>query len=61
MRTKTTKVTLCFTPEVANALQAYADATMQSRSRAVAMLILDAAKDRGVLSDGNNKKERQSK
>lgn len=52
MRHKTERITLCFTPEVANLLQAYADATMQSRSRAVSMLILNAVKGKEVDEHG---------
>jgi hypothetical protein len=57
MKKKTEKVTLCFTPEVAQVLEAYANKTMQSRSRAVAMLIMDAAAKQGVCVGAETKQQ----
>lgn len=54
------KITLTMEPSILELLQAYANATMQSRSRAVSMLILEAAKKQGVTVDGNTAKQQQS-
>lgn len=38
------KITLTMEPRILELLQQYADSTMQSRSRAVSMLVLEATK-----------------
>lgn len=53
------KITLTIEPDILKVLQAYADATMQSRSRAVSMLILDAAKKQGVCADAGQQRQKQ--